>query len=127
MNMSRIALLSAVFCATSMFASETPVTGAVTDQPGMISKVTGFVKTPFVFADSAASWIADKSYLTTIIGKITGVSFLKDRCVNNPELIGKSLVALTAVYVAYKLYQQLNDQNVDNDDDMIFVDEEYVE
>lgn len=129
MNMSRIALLSAVFCATSMFASETPVTAAATES-GIISQVTGIVTAPFVYAlntaDNTASWIADASYLNTIIGRITGVSFLKDSRVNNPALIGKSLVTVAALYAAYKMYQKFNDQNVDNDDDMIFVDEEYV-
>jgi hypothetical protein len=133
MNMSRIALLSTVFCATAMFANETPVTtvaSSTTTQPGLISQVTGFVTAPFVYAfntgDSLASWVAEKSYLNTIIGKITGVSFLKDSCVDKPALIGKSLVAVGALYAAYKAYQALNEQNVDNDDDMIFVDEEYV-
>ncbi len=129
MKISRIALLSTVFCATSMFASEAPVANAAAAQPGIISQVTGFVTAPFVYvfntADGAASWIADKSYLNTIIGKITGVSFLKGSCIDKPALIGKSLVAVAAVYAAYKAYQALNEQNVDNDDDMIFVDEEY--
>jgi|SRR5579862_9340772 hypothetical protein len=126
MNISRIALFSAVFCATSMFASEAP-----SAQPGMITNAVNFVSAPFIYvmntADGAAGWIADKSYLNAIIGKITGVSFLQNTPINNPQLIGKSIVALTAMYVAYQAYQQLNQQNVDNDDDMIFVDEEYVE
>ena len=127
--MSRIALLSAVFCATSMFASETPVSADVITQPGIISQVTGFVTAPFEFAfntgDSFVSWIADKSYLNTVIGKITGISLLKDSCIDKPATIGKSIVALTAAYVAYKAYQSFNEQNSDNDDDMIFIDEEY--
>ena len=132
MNMSRIALLSAVFCATSMFASEAPVVTVVTDtttQPGMISKVTNFVTYPFVAAfnagNSVAGTIADKLYVNYVIGQITGISFLKGSFVDKPELIGKSLVALTAFYAAYKAYQALNEQNVDNNDDMIFIDEEY--
>lgn len=131
MNMSRIALLSTVFCATSMFASEAPVITADAAQPGIISQAAGLVTAPFKFVfnttdDGLAGWIANKSYLNDIIGKITGVSLLKDTCINKPALIGKSLVALAAVYVAYKAYQNLNEQNVDNDDDMIFVDEDYV-
>lgn len=129
MNISRIALLSAVFCATSMFASQAP--DAAATQPSMITNAINLVKAPFICvmnsADGAAGWIADKSYLNMIIGKITGVSFLQNTPINNPQLIGKSIVALAAVYVAYQAYQQLNQQNVDNDDDMIFVDEEYVE
>lgn len=121
MNMSRIALLSAVFCSASIFASEgTPQVAAPSS---MLSKVTDFVTTPFGWADSAASWVANKSYLTSVIGKITGV--FKDSCIDKPELIGKSIVALATVYLTYKAYQSLNEQNVDNDDDMIFIDEEY--
>jgi hypothetical protein len=127
MKISRIALLSAVFCATSMFADD--AVANVATQPGIISQVTGFVTAPFVYAfdtaDGITNWIADKSYLNTIIGKITGVSFLKDTRINNPALIGQSLVAVAAVYAAYKAYQKLNEQNADNDDDMIFIDEEY--
>jgi hypothetical protein len=135
MNMSRIALLSAVFCATSAFASETPeavvstVVNNTVAQPGMISKVTNFVTYPFVTVfnagDSLAGTIADKLYLNYVIGQITGVSFLKGSCVDKPVAIGKSLVAVAAVYAAYKAYQALNEQNVDNNDDMIFIDEEY--
>jgi hypothetical protein len=128
MNMSRIALLSAIFCATSMFADEAVI---VVDQPNMISNAINFVTAPFVYAfdtaDGVASWIADKSYLNMLIGKITNTSLLQNTPVNNPALIGKSLVAITAMYLAYQAWQQLNEQNSDNDDDMIFVDEEYVE
>ena len=124
MKISRIALLSAVFCATSMFADD-----AVVTQPGIISQVTGFVTAPFMYAfnmgDSIAGTIANKSYLNYVIGQFTGISLLKDTCINKPETIGKSLVAVAAVYAAYKAYKALNEQNVDNDDDMIFVDEEY--
>ncbi len=130
MKISRIALLSAVFCATSMFADETTAATSTLAQPGIISQVTNFVTAPFMYAfntaDGVTSWIADKSYLNCIIGKFTGVSFLKDTRINNPALIGQSLVAVAAVYAAYKAYQAFNEQNVDNDDDMIFVDEEYV-
>src|SRR5579863_4819165 len=126
MNMSRIALLSAVFCATSMFASETP-----SAQPSMISNAINFVTAPFMYAFNTADWaagqIADKSYLNLLIGKITNTSLLQNTPVNNPALIGKSLVAVAAVYLAYQAYQQMNERNTDNDDDMIFVDEEYAE
>ena len=126
MNISRIALLSAVFCATSMFSSEAP-----SAQPSMVSNAINFVTKPFMYvfntADGVAAWIADKSYLNTIIGKVTGISCLKDTSINNPQLIGKSLVAVTAMYLAYQAYLQMNECNTDNDDDMIFVDEEYVE
>jgi hypothetical protein len=126
MNMSRMALLSTVFCFTAISADE-----AATTQPGIISQATGFIAAPFKFVfnttdEGLAGWIAEKSYLNAAIGQITGISFLKGSCVDKPALIGKSLVALAAIYGAYKAYQALNEQNVDNDDDMIFVDEEYV-
>lgn len=128
MNMSRIALLSTVFCATAIFADDAVVTNVAT-QPGIISQVTGLVTAPFSYAfntaDFVAGTIADKSYLNYIIEKFTGISLLKDTCINQPALIGKSLVAVAAVYAAYKAYQNLNEQNIDNDDDMIFIDEDY--
>jgi hypothetical protein len=112
-----------------MFASEAPAT-EVAAQAGIISKVTGLVTAPFCYAmnttETTANWIADKSYLNTVIGKITGFSFLKDSCIDKPALIGKWIVISAAVYAAYKAYQKLNEQSTDNDDDMIFVDEEYV-
>jgi hypothetical protein len=129
MNISRIALLSAVFCATSIFASQGP--DAAATQPGMVSNVINFVTYPFVCAfntaDWAADWIANKSYLNALIGKITNTSLLQNTRINNPQLIGKSLVAVTAMYLAYQAYLQVNEQNSDNDDEIIFIDEEYVD
>jgi hypothetical protein len=133
MNVSRIALLSAVFCVTSLLRGDVAaveVEISQSAQSGVIANVIAVVKTPFNWADAAAGWIANTTYLNALIGKITNLSPLQNTSINNPETvqtIGKSMVALTAAYLAYQAYQALNDQNNDNDDEMIFVDEEYVE
>lgn len=143
MNISRIALLSALISAP-MFSMEnaTPKvkieettdkstettdkstkstedkSTKTTEDKNLLKKLGGFILLPFAFATettgNVAAFIADKTFLNALIGKIT---------TKNPELIGKVVVltaaATAALYIAYNAY---NAQDVDADEDMIFED-----
>ncbi|HEX4068986.1 MAG TPA: hypothetical protein VHX42_02720 [Candidatus Babeliales bacterium] len=133
MNISRIALLSAVFCATSMFGSE------VSSQPGMISQVyTTVVVNPFNFVKNntfaLTDFIAGYS-VNLLLNHLANISYLQGGTIqsyiqtdaNGVNPMGRLMVLSAAAYATYKAMQALDDQNVDNDDEIIFVDEEYVE
>lgn len=129
MNISRIALLS-VFFSAPMFAVDTTAatTTAATTSTATTSYSTmakNFVAAPFVFAlATAPDFIADKSYLNTLIAKITTISCLKDTFVNNPEMIGRAVVLGASAIAAYKLYTMYNaDDAVDTEEDFFSEDD----
>ena len=129
MNISRIALLSALITAPYAIASETPIQTTETVTPSTLAKLGGFIVAPFVFAGNksldTASWIADKTYLEALIAKITTTKHLNDTRLNNPKVIGQVIVLAAATVAAYKAYQAYNAQDFDADeDDVLFYDED---
>jgi len=134
MNISRIALLSAVFCATSIFADEI----VVVTQPGMISNIAASVQNN---SRALVNFIARYTFADVIAGY--SVNILLDRLANclqdgtiksyiqtnadNVNPVGRLMVLSAGAYATYKAIQAYNEQNTDNDDDIIFIDEEYVD
>lgn len=128
MNISRIALLS-IFLTAPMFAMDTTSNNsAVAAAEGFLTKTINFVGAPFFFVGNttlnAADWLAKKSYLNALISQITNINCLKNTCINNPDLIGQTIVLSAAAYAAYQAYLAYNEQAIDNDED-IFGDDEY--
>lgn len=126
MNVSRIALLSVLFTASSVFSMDN-----ATPAPGFFSEVIKLAKAPFVFAadytidvtDLVVNWAVNPLFLN----QLTKISYLQggkfQDYVNN-NYLGRTMVLVAAAYAAYQLQQAYNAQDVNADED-IFGDDEY--
>jgi hypothetical protein len=127
MNARTMLLTAILFTApcSMVVAEDTTLTTATTPTTGTLAKLGGLVTAPFVAAGNGAGWIADKSCLNQVIALITETKYLKDTRINNPALIGKTIVSLAALFAAYKLYIAYTEaQDADaGDDDAIFYEE----
>ena len=93
MNISRIALLTVLFSAP-IFSMDAPATQTSFLTTAKNATMT-VVNAPFVGARDLADFIADKSYLNTLIGKVTSY---------NPKVISRTLLAAATAALLYKAY-----------------------
>ncbi len=127
MNISRIALLSVLFTASSVFSMD----NTTSTQSNFFSEVINLAKAPFAFAakytvdatDLIVNWAVNPLFLN----QLTKISYLQggnfQAYVNN-NYIGRTMVLVAAAYAAYQLQQAYNAQDVNADED-IFGDDEY--
>lgn len=110
-------------------APTTPTTE--TPKPGIMAQIGSVIAFPFVFAathtNNATGWIANNTF-NIPLKYIASFECLKDgrfaKQVNNNN-IGRALVVLTAMGIAYKVYDsyQNNTQDDAGDDEQLFMEE----
>jgi hypothetical protein len=82
-----------------------------------LAKITGLPVAAFGAIIATPNFIADKTYLNSLISKITGVKYLKGSFVDKPELIGQAIVIAAAAYAAYVAYNMINTEEIVDTDD----------